>query len=82
MTDKTAAKITKAVIQDTRRKRIKAEDIILAALRRAISEGLDKKSLAMWGGSKQEYVENLLEDWLSDEDGRIAVDRLVNLIIY
>jgi hypothetical protein len=60
-------------------KRCKAEEIILMALRCAIEEGLNE---VLWVGSREDCATSVLDIWLNDEDGSIAVDRLVNLIIY
>jgi len=63
--------------------RMKVEGIVLDALTEAIRKGLNMEdSEAIWGGTKEEYIEDLMQGWLDEEDGGIALDRLVSLIIY
>ena len=70
------------------KKRELVREIIEKALINAISQGFidygekrgDKWCKSQWG--RDEYVADTLISWMFDEDGNLAIDRLVNLIIY
>ena len=64
-------------------RRLEVEEIVLASLKCAIDEGLKLEDHeVIWRGDRGEYISSLLEDWRVDEDGDIAIDRLVSLIIH
>lgn len=63
-------------------KRCRTEEFVLAALRRAINDGLNLEIEAIWAEGKVAWIDSVLEVWLKDEDGKLAVDRLVTLIIH
>jgi len=77
---------TEMVLHNMKIKREKAENIVYSALRHAISEGLKLNDpVCEWRGSREQYAANvntILNDWLIDEDGSLAIDRLVTLIIH
>lgn len=70
-------------LQAIKKKRAEAEDIVRAALGCAIDEGLKLEDHeAIWRGDRVEYINSILSDWLYNEDGESATDRLVTLIIH
>ena len=74
---------TEKRLQATKMRRTKAENIVLAALTCAINRGLELEDHeVIWRGDREEYISSVLNNWLYDEDGEIAVDRLVTLIIH
>jgi hypothetical protein len=65
------------------KKRWKAEEIIRIALGRAILEGLKLEDQeTIWISSRKDYAEDLLNIWLDDEKGNVAIDKLVKMIIH
>lgn len=73
---------------DVEKKRELMREIIEQYLVNAIERGIidcGEKISDGWcksQGGRDEYVMDILCTWMDDEDGNIALDRLVNLIIY
>lgn len=74
---------TEKRLQEIKGKRMRTEDIILAAMRKAV---LSSMWLEVWTGDQVITLEGaanqIFNDWFENEDGDVAIDRLVTLIIH
>ena len=71
-------------------KRAKVRKIIKEGLQLAIANSIFEESISRNGGYKwcvnhwsgADLADDILHTWIEDENGNIAIDRLINLILY
>lgn len=69
-------------IRDASAARRKVNDIILSSLEYAIDEWLTLKDCSTGYNQRTKEISFILDDWLNNENGKIAVNRLTTLMMY